>query len=124
MDAETAFNMSSDPDLDLELDSNAGVSGEAFFHNDTFIGDLELALQPGGPTWGMRDSERARIRRTLKSILSVAIKDPDNPAGPPLGTLQVDSDLKMEEVGFDQPQQRAVAERFADVIALLLKAGR
>jgi hypothetical protein len=90
----------------------------------SFIGDLALALQPGGPTWGLRDAERAKIRRDLKSIMSVPVFDPDNPAGPLLGTLQIDSDRTFQEMEFDNPHRRALAERFADVIALLLKAGR
>ena len=125
VDSATAFNMSSDSDFDLEIDATAGVSGEAYSQRVTTYGDLELALQPGGPTWGLQPGERAKVRTSLKSILSVPIFDPDEPeTGPLLGTLQVDSDLTFTEMQFDSPERRAVAERFADVIALLLKAGR
>ena len=124
VDADTAFNMDSDPDRDLELDATAGVSGEAFVHRVPTYGDLALALQPGGPTWGLRDGERARVRKSLKSILSVPLFNPDDPEGPLLGTLQVDSDLAIAEIEFDRVERRAVAERFADVVALLLEAGK
>jgi hypothetical protein len=124
VDCTTAFNMRDDPDCDLEIDATAGVSGEAFSQRVTTFGDLGLALQPGGPTWGLRPGERAKVRTSLKSILSVPIFDPDNPDGELLGTLQIDSDLTFTEMQFDRPEQRDVAERFADVIALLLKVGR
>jgi hypothetical protein len=83
-----------------------------------------LAVLWGGPTWGLRDAERAKVRNGLKSILSVPLFDPDNPEGPLLGTLQVDSDLTIQQMEFDRPERRDLAERFADVVALLLKAGR
>ena len=124
VDKDTAFYMSADPDQDLEIDATAGVSGEAFSQRVTFYGDLAMALQPGGPTWGLRDAERAKVRKGLKSILSVPVFDPDDADGPLLGTLQVDSDLTFEQLGFDRPERRDMAERFADVVALLLKAGR
>jgi hypothetical protein len=124
VDAVTAFNMKNDGDSDLEIDAAAGVSGEAFTHRVAHYGDLQLTLQPGGPTWGLRESERARIRSDRKSILSVPIFDPDNPRGALVGTLQVDSERTFEEMAFDDPDRRAMAERFADVIALLLKTGR
>jgi hypothetical protein len=124
VDPETACNMTSDSDADLEIDATAGVSGEAFVHRATAYGDLALALQPGGPTWGLRESERAKVRRQLKSIMSVPIFDPDEPDGQLLGTLQVDSDLTFEQMEFDRPDRRAVAERFGDVVALLIKTGR
>jgi hypothetical protein len=122
--AETAFNMDSDSDCDLEIDDSAGVSGEAFVQRATTYGDLAILLHPGGPTWGLRPAEKAKVRRDLKSILSAPIFDPDDAEGPLLGTLQVDSDLTFEQMEFDKPERRAVAERFADVVALLLKAGR
>jgi hypothetical protein len=124
VDSATAFNMGHDPDCDLEINATAGVSGEAYSQRVTTFGDLGLALQTGGPTWGLKPGELAKVRSSLKSVLSVPVFDPDNPGGELLGTLQVDSDLTFTDMQFDNPERRAVAERFADVIALLLKAGR
>jgi hypothetical protein len=124
VDPDTAFNMGGDADCDLEIDATAGVSGEAFVQRATTYGNLALALQPGGPTWGLRDSERAKVRQQLKSILSVPVFNPDDPEGTLLGTLQIDSDLTFEEMEFDRPDRRAVAERFGDVVALLIRTGR
>jgi hypothetical protein len=120
----TAFNMDADPDCDLEIDASAGVSGEALRQRVPTWGDLALSLQPGGPKWGLTDSQKAKVRSTLKSVLSVPIFDPENPDGDLLGTLQVDSDLTIAEMEFDRPERQAVAERFSDVVALLLKEGR
>ncbi len=124
VDAATAFNMDRDPDQDLEIDATAGVSGEAVRSRVAVWGDLTLARQQGGPSWGLSHPEMAKVRGGLKSVLSVPLFDPDDPEGQLLGTLQVDSDLTIEEMGFDRPERRAVAERFADVVALLLKVGR
>lgn len=66
----------------------------------------------------------ARVRASLRSVLSVPIADPDNPAGPLVGTFQIDSDLMIEETGFDEEYSHEMAERFADVLALLMKAAR
>ena len=40
-----------------------------------------------------------------------------------LGTLQVDSDLTIEQVEFDKPRRRAVAERFAGVGSVTFEDG-
>jgi hypothetical protein len=124
VDPELTFNMENDGDADLEIDATAGVTGEAWIHRTPAFGDLALALQSGGPTWGLRPQETAKVRQGLRSVLSVPIFDPDNPTGQLLGTLQVDSDLTFQEMGFDVQERREIAERFADVIALLLKTGK
>jgi hypothetical protein len=124
VDPELTFNMTNDPDRDLEIDAAAGVTGEVWTHRTPVWGDLGLVLQHGGPSWGLRPAEIAKVRRELRSILSVPIFDPENSAGDLLGTLQVDSDLTFSEMGFDVQERREIAERFADVIALLLKTGR
>jgi hypothetical protein len=116
--------MDSDPDLDLELDATAGVSGQAVLHRKPAFGDISIPLQPGGPDWGLRDSEKAKVRQTLKSIRSVPVFDRGNPEGPLLATLQIDSDLPLDESGYDHEEKWRLAERFADVVALLLEAGR
>jgi hypothetical protein len=123
VDGATAFNMEGDPDWDLEIDETAGVSGQAVLHRRPAFGDISLPLQPGGPDWGLRDTEKARIRRTLMSILSVPVFDPADPTGALLATLQVDSDLPLSESGLDQEEKWRLAERFADVVSLLLETG-
>jgi len=124
VDSVTAFNMANDPDFDLEIDATAGVSGQAVVHGRTAFGDISLPLRPGGPDWGLRDAEKARVRRTLSSVLSVPVLNPTDPDGPLFATLQIDSDVPVAEIGFDQEDKWHVAERFADVISLLLETGR
>jgi hypothetical protein len=70
VEAETAFNMDSDPDRDLEIDASAGASGEVEIQRVPAYGDLTQANPPGSPGWGLRPAETARVRRTLKSILT------------------------------------------------------
>jgi hypothetical protein len=124
VDRATAFNMDEDPDSDLELTVAAGVSGEAWVQRKPAYGDLTAALRPGGPSWGLTPPEKARVRSTLRSILSVPIPDPDNPDGALLGTLQIDSDHTLDETDFDDDDCHPIAERFADVVALLLKSAK
>lgn len=122
--AATAFNMEKDPDGDLEIDGTAGVSGQAAVSRRPAFGDISLPLQPGGPDWGLRDGEKAKVRQSLKSILSVPVFNPADTDGPLFATLQVDSDFPLAEIGFDQEQKWRVAERFADVVSLLLETHR
>jgi hypothetical protein len=119
--AVTAFNMDRDPDRDLEIDSGAGVSGEAFFQHRAAWADLTLALAPGGPTWGLSDAEKAKVRGNLRSILSVPVLNPDDPDGTPFATLQVDSDEEIAATQFDKPERQNLAQAFADVVALLIQ---
>jgi len=122
--AATAFNMEKDPDCDLEIDATAGVSGQAAVNRRPSFGDISLPLQAGGPDWGLRDAEKARVRQSLKSILSVPVFNPAEPAGALFATLQIDSDLPLADIGFDQEQKWRVVERFADVVSLLLETDR
>jgi hypothetical protein len=117
----TAFNMVRDPDVDFEIDATSGASGQAVVNRRPAFADLSLQLQPGGPDWGLREHEKARVRQSLNSILSVPVFSPSNPDGELLATLQIDSDLPLADIGFDDDQAWRKAERFADVVSLLLE---
>lgn len=122
VEPETAFNMDADPDRDLEMDATAGASGEVEIQRVPAYGDLTQANRPGAPGWGLRPPETAKVRRTLKSILSVPVFDPDDPGGPLLATLQVDSDEPINVVRFDDLDAKgALAQSFADVVSLLIE---
>ena len=84
-------------------------------------GDLTIAERPGAPSWGLHKDEQGRVRPGLKSILSVPLVDVDDPQGEPMGTLQIDSDLPIEEFLRDPAAGGRIAARFGDVVALLLK---
>src|SRR5438876_2240140 len=120
VNSATAFNMETDPDRDLEIDANAAASGKAVTERRAAIADLVLLQIAAQPPWGLRVEEQARVRPALKSILSVPIFNPDDVDGPLLGTLQVDSDLTMEEAGFIRPESAELLQQFADVLSLLM----
>jgi hypothetical protein len=124
VDAATAFNMAGDPDVDLEIDATAGVSGQTHVNRRPTIGDIALPQQLGGPGWGLREAENARVRQGLNSILSVPVFNSVDPDGPLLATLQIDSDAPLDESGLNSEESRELAQRFADVVSLLLEAGR
>lgn len=120
VDSSTAFNMDSDPDRDLEMDATAAASGKAVTERRAAVADLVLLQLTTEPTWGLRAAELARVRPTLKSILSVPVFNPKDVDGPLLGTLQVDSDLTMEEAGFIRPESSELLQQFSDVLSLLM----
>ena len=122
--AATAFNMDRDPDYDLEMGVMAGVGGQAVSSRRPTIGDITLTPQAGGPDWGLSDAEKARVRPTLKSILGVPVFNPTDTSGDLLATLQIDSDLPLGESGLETEQKREIAQRFADVVSLLLEVSR
>jgi len=118
--AATAYNMEYDPDRDLEIGATASASGKAVTERRASVADLVLLQITAVPAWGLQAAEQARVRPTLKSILSVPIFNPEDIDGPLLGTLQVDSDLTVEEAGFDRPESSELLQQFADVLSLVL----
>jgi hypothetical protein len=120
VNSATAFNMEHDPDRDLEIDAAAAASGRAVAMRRAVVADLGLLQLSAGPTWGLRAEEQARVRPTLKSVLSAPVFNPHDVDGPLLGTLQVDSDLTMEEAGFIRPEAAELLQQFADVLSLLM----
>ena len=120
VNASTAFNMESDPDRDLEIDATAAASGKAVSDRRAAVADLVLLQITAAPTWGLRAQEQARVRPTLKSILTVPVFNPKDVDGPLLGTLQVDSDLTVEEAGFNKPEAAELLQQFADVLSMLM----
>ena len=120
VNASTAFNMADDPDRDLEIDAAAAASGKPVTDRRAAVADLVLLQITAAPTWGLRAQEQARVRPTLKSILSVPVFNPNNVNGPLLGTLQVDSDLTVEEAGFNKPEAAELLQQFADVLSMLM----
>jgi hypothetical protein len=120
VNAATAFNMENDPDRHLEIDATAAASGKAVTDRRAAVADLVLLQITAAPTWGLRAHEQARVRPTLKSILSVPVFNPRNVDGPLLGTLQVDTDLTLEEAGFNKPEAARLLQQFADVLSMLM----
>lgn len=120
VDRATAFNMADDPDAGLEIDATAGASGKAVLFRRAAVADLTLLQITSVPPWGLSADEQAHVRPKLKSILSVPIIHPVNADGPLLGTLQVDSDLTVEEAGFNKPEAAELMQQFADILSLMM----
>jgi hypothetical protein len=116
----TAYNMEHDPDRNLEIGATAAASGKAVTERRAAVADLGLLQITAAPSWGLQSSEQARVRPTLKSILTAPIFNPEDIDGPLLGSLQVDSDLTVEEAGFNRPESAELLQQFADVLSLLL----
>ena len=118
--AATAYNMEHDPDRDLEISATAAASGKAVTERRAAVADLGLLRITATPAWGLQADEQAKVRPSLMSILTVPIFNPEDIAGPLLGSLQVDSDLTVEEAGFTKPESAELLQQFADVLSLLL----
>jgi hypothetical protein len=118
--AATAYNMEHDPDRDLEIGATAAASGKAVADRRAAVADLGLLRITATPAWGLKPEEQMRVRPTLMSILTVPIFNPQDIDGPLLGSLQVDSDLTVEEAGFTKPESAELLQQFADLLSLLL----
>ena len=118
--AATAYNMENDPDRTLEIGATAAASGKAVTERRAAVADLGLLRITATPAWGLQADEQAQVRPTLMSILTVPIFNPEDIDGPLLGSLQVDSDLTVEEAGFTKPESAELLQQFADVLSLLL----
>ena len=118
--AATAYNMEHDSDRDLEIGATAAATGKAVSERRAAVADLGLLQITAAPPWGLQAAEQAKVRPTLKSILTVPIFNPEDIEGPLLGTLQVDSDLTVEDAGFTRPESAELLQQFADVLSLLL----
>jgi hypothetical protein len=116
----TAYNMENDPDRTLEIGAKAAASGKAVTERRAAVADLGLLRITASPPWGLQADEQALVRPTLMSILTVPIFNPEDVDGPLLGSLQVDSDLTVEEAGFTKPESAELLQQFADVLSLLL----
>lgn len=110
VDDETAFNFSpDDPDRRLELEALGGVSGLAWLHKRPHVAEVANMAEQ------MTPEQRALVRRTLTTVLSVPIAvSPDRL----LGTLQADSDLPLKALGWEDEQLISRAQQCADLISL------
>jgi NTE family protein len=97
--------MDTDPDQDLEIDQDAGCSGQCWVDKAPAYADLEeAAADPGA--FGLTSQQQARVRPDGRSMLSVPIFDRipvgerDNPDPPLLGVLSFDTDRTLTELNW------------------------
>jgi NTE family protein len=99
------IGMDADPDQELELDQDAGCSGQCWVDKAPAYADLEEAAADPG-SFGLTHQQQARVRHDRKAMLSVPIfdripiGDRDNPDRPLIGVLSFDTDLSLDELGW------------------------
>ena len=97
--------MDVDPDQDLEIDQDAGCSGQCWVDKAPTYADLEEAARVPG-SFGLTPQQQARVRTDRKAMLSVpifdriAIGDRDDPDLPLLGVLSFDTDQTFAQLGW------------------------
>ncbi|MQY67925.1 MAG: hypothetical protein GH150_00875 [Hadesarchaea archaeon] len=110
-----AINMDGHKDRYFQLDVNKGCTGHAFQHKKPYWVDLTKVTHQDylvDPT---------KVWEKMKSILSVPIFDPENPQKKPLGTLNVDADLKLKLSKLNKEKVYLIVNTYSDWIGKLLK---
>jgi hypothetical protein len=109
----------SDLDLGIVIPIGTGCSGQAWLQGKCLTADLEEKPSGGMPDqWGIPFEEAHKIRRTLKTILSVPVK-----AGSPyrvVAVLNLDSDDGMADTKFVDEQIQHIAYCFVKVLSSLM----
>ena len=118
------YNMENDPDRDLELGIDSGAAGRCWQTRGPVICDLANARATFATQWRMTERQQARVRPSLRSLLSVPILVPtDKNLCPqdrlPIGVLSFDSDHDLRRDFHGGPVQKAAAECAAVVSAWL-----
>lgn len=119
-----SYNMDEDPDRDLELGIDSGAAGRCWQTGSPVICDLANARATFATRWRMTDRQQARVRPSLRSLLSVPILVPaDTDLGSqermPIGILSFDSDHDLRRDFRGGFVQQAAAECAAVVSAWL-----
>jgi NTE family protein len=97
--------METDPDQDLEIEQDAGCSGQCWDDKAPAYADLqEAAANP--ESFGLTPQQQAKIRGDRRSMLSVPIferipvAERDNPDPPLLGVLSFDTDRTLTQLNW------------------------
>lgn len=97
--------MDADPDQDLEIEQDAGCSGQCWVDGEPAYADLEEAAADPA-SFGLTPLQQAKVRPDRKAMLSVPVFDRisvgerDNPDPPLLGVLSFDTDLTLAQLGW------------------------
>jgi NTE family protein len=97
--------MDTDPDQDLEIEQDAGCSGQCWIDKAPAYADLEEAAADPD-SFGLTLQQQAKVRQDRKSMLSVPIFDRipvgerDNPDPPLLGVLSFDTNRTLAQLGW------------------------
>lgn len=122
------FGMQYDPDVELEIEEDAGVTGLAWQSGKGAGGDHSPEPAHWG-RWGLQVEQEARIAPDRRAILAVPIRafgyDRQKAQDLPIiGTLAVDSAWTLAEGGWDDDTVQVGARLvpWADVLASLLRS--
>lgn len=107
------YNMEGYIDRFLKIPSNVGCAGHAFTNKRPFYVDLTKVTHEKY----LIDSRK--VWKAMKSILSVPVFNPDNP-DEVIGVLNVDSDLDIQTVKFNDESVIITVSAYADIIGKLL----
>ncbi len=113
--AKYSFNAITDPERQGEWPINFGVTGEAVSGKKVVLKEL-AADHHKSYTAAIRKS----VQENVKTVLAAPILNPTRPRGQPLGVLAIDSNLTIQELGFDRGNIRLMAQSWADVLAMLI----
>lgn len=124
------YNMESDPDVDLELDLEAGCSGRAWIERRPVFADLTIA-QEKLAEWKMPQSKQNKVPRDRASMMSIPIFDVSSTTSglttivdlPLLGVLSIDSKTDLSQTGWldgTNPWVIANAKKWSDIIGRIL----
>jgi hypothetical protein len=108
------YNMDDDSDSDLEIDEEAGCTGQAWTTRGPAIADLEKSAADPAP-WKMTGEQHAKVPKQRKAMLAVPIhagaKAGQREPPPPVGTLAIDTSTSLEKTGWlDKSHASPVAD--------------
>jgi len=139
------YGMDEDPDIDLELDMEAGCSGYVWANHEGAYADLEEA-KTDYERWNLTKAQQNKIKPDRKAMLSVPLFDfgkasvPSNQVNNVRGTviqqvknqeligvLSLDTETPLEQTGWndynisDAKSAYAIAQLWADILSRILR---
>jgi hypothetical protein len=126
------YGMENDPDVDLELDTNAGCSGRAWTKRCPVVADLIDAKGKFDREWGMTRAQQNRVREDRAAMFSFPMFDLSThlAAGATsaddlrlLGIASVDTNTPLEDTGWVGARRDVAIEigkKWADILSRLL----
>jgi hypothetical protein len=116
------YNMTGDPDCELEIDAHTGFAGYCMRFADGPVA-FDRSRNPDDPRCRLHPPQaQAAVRTEMKAMLAVPIFDPyvsDALGGQrqKIGLLIVDSDLSLDTIGLDQELPQNLMARVADLLS-------
>ncbi len=111
--------VATDRDRNIEIPKGTGCCGQAWLQGQTMMADLTEAPVGGMPNqWGLPAAEIDKIRKSLRSILSVPVRAGEDYSV--VAVLNIDSDNSIDEIGFRVKAIQEIAYSFATVLGSLM----